>query len=247
MPFKSKQITYGLAQDAYPQEMMNQYIEDLNKELQLERELVGVTYIFQAEEYETCPVEEVVGKLPYCLMVKQASKGKASKSRLQHYNCDGGTTALGLEPSTERIESGEEYFSYNLYASNAIARRMRSHIKTLSSELPVTYGMLIQPLRECTKKPDVIIGIVNPLQAMRLIQGEEYYTGVKPKIDMGAMQGMCSEVTTSPYLTGQMNVSVMCPSTRMLCKWSENDMAVGIPFERFKRIVEGVIATKPSY
>ena len=247
MPFKSKLITYGLAQDAYPQETINHYIEDLKEVLDLKRKLVGITYIFQKEDYEKCQVEEVAGKLPYCVMVKQASMGRASKSRLEHHNCDGATTALGLEPSTERIESGEEYFSYNLYASNAIARRMRSSIKTLSSQMPVTYGMLIQPLRECSQKPDVIIGIVNPLQAMRLVQGDEYHTGVKPKIDMGAMQGMCSEATTSPYLTGEMNVSVMCPSTRMLCKWSENDMLVGIPFERFTRIVEGVIATKPSY
>lgn len=247
MPFKSKKITYGLAQDVYPQKEINQYLEDLGEVLELKRELVGITYFFQKEDYDKCPVKEVAAKMPYCVMVKQAAKGQASKSRLEHHKCDGGTTALGLEPSTERIESGEEYFSYNLYASNAIARRMRNSIKSLHSYMPVTYGILIEPLRECTKKPDVIIGIVNPLQTMRLIQGYEYHTGVKPNIDMGAMQAMCSEVTTSPYLTGEMNVSVMCPSTRMLCKWSENDMLVGVPFERFVSIVEGVIATRPSY
>ena len=68
-----------------------------------------------------------------------------------------------------------------------------------------------------------------------------------PAIDMGAMQGMCSEVTVSPYLTGELNVSVLCPSTRMLCKWSENDMAVGIPFELFEAVTKGIIATQPNY
>lgn len=63
----------------------------------------------------------------------------------------------------------------------------------------------------------------------------------------GAMQGMCSEVTVSPYLTGELNVSVLCPSTRMLCKWSENDMAVGIPFELFEAVTKGIIATQPNY
>ena len=33
----------------------------------------------------------------------------------------------------------------------------------------------------------------------------------------------------------------------MLCKWDENDMAVGIPFELFETVTEGVAATKPSY
>ena len=43
------------------------------------------------------------------------------------------------------------------------------------------------------------------------------------------------------------DVSVLCPRTRMLCKWDENDMAVGIPFELFETITRGVEATIPSY
>ena len=93
-------------------------------------------------------------------------------------------------------------------------------------------------------QPDVIIAIVNAYQAMRMIQGYEYDSGIKPKIDMGAMQGMCSEVTAVPYITGKMNVSVLCPSTRMLCRWEDSDMAVGIPFHQFESIVKGIMATK---
>ena len=82
---------------------------------------------------------------------------------------------------------------------------------------------------------------------MRIVQGYEYNTGKKPAIDMGAMRGMCSELTVSPYLTGELNVSVLCPRTRMLCKWSEHDMGVGIPFELFEQITDGVVATQPNY
>ncbi len=103
------------------------------------------------------------------------------------------------------------------------------------------------PLKACVQTPDVIIVMTNALQSMRLVQGYEYRTGKKPAVDMGAMQGMCSELTVSPYLTGEMNVSVLCPSTRMLCKWDENDMAVGIPFELFEMVTEGTVATKPNY
>lgn len=247
MPYKHGNITYGLPQDAYPQAEINQYANDLTEMVGLNWELVGITFMFDKEGYDLCPVEEIKAQTPYCVMVKQAAKGRECKCRLEHHKCDGATTALGLERSTGKIESGQEYFSYNLYASNAIARRMRSNIKSLHDTEELTYGILIQLLKQCTNRPDVIIGIINPYQAMRLVQGYEYHTGVKPNIDMGAMQAMCSEVTTSPYLTGEMNVSVMCPSTRMLCGWSENDMAVGIPFELFEKIVEGVIATKPSY
>ena len=121
-------------------------------------------------------------------------------------------------------------------------------------DLPGTYSLSAYSPEELyvrkqiiEQTPDVVIVMTNAYQSMRMVQGYEYGTGKKPAIDMGAMQGMCSELTISPYLTGEMNVSVLCPSTRMLCKWSENDMAVGIPYELFEQIVEGVEATQPNY
>ena len=61
------------------------------------------------------------------------------------------------------------------------------------------------------------------------------------------MQAMCSEATVVPYMTGEINVSVMCPSTRMLCKWEETDMIIGIPYELFEMTVDGVECTVPEY
>ena len=187
-------------------------------------------------------------KTAYCVMVKLAdTAGKGVKTKLENHACDGATTALALEPSTEEIETGRTYFSYDLYSSNAVARRHRSSIMSLHRTGTRTYGVAIVPLSQCRKTPDVIISVCNPWQAMRMVQGYEYFTGVKPKIDMGAMQAMCSEVTVVPYLTGEINVSVMCPSTRMLCKWEETDMLVGIPYELFEMMVDGVESTVPEY
>lgn len=248
MPYKHKNIEYGLPHEEYPKNSILDCIDVLKETIGLEREPVGITFLFTKEDYDNYPVEETSHATAYCVMVKNAVlNNKAIKCRLEHHKCDGATTAFALEDSTERIESGQEYFSYNLYSSVAVARRMRSSIKSLH-RMPVhTYGIAIVPLRECERTPDVIIAVTNALQSMRFVQGYEYHTGKKPAIDMGAMQGMCSELTVSPYLTGEMNVSVLCPSTRMLCKWSENDMAVGIPFELFQTITDGVVATKPNY
>lgn len=247
MPYKHLSIKYGLPHKEYPKEDMNDWTECLKEEIGLESEPVGITFLLNKESYDLFPVEETQVAMPYCVMVKQAFSGKALKSRLEHHKCDGATTALGLERSCEKIESGEEYFSYELYSSLSVARRMRSQIKSLHREPVETYGIGIVPLKDCKSNPDIIIVKANPFQAMRMVQGYEYFSGKKPVIDMGAMQGMCSELTVSPYLTGEMNVSVFCPSTRMLCKWDQADMGVGIPYELFARIVEGVVATKPNY
>lgn len=248
MPYSHKNIKYGREFDEYPKETIVKCIDTLQEVIDLKREPVGITFLFNKEDYDDYPVEETKTAMPYCVMVKQAAiKVKGIKCRLEHHKCDGATTAFALEDSTEQIESGKEYYSYKLYSSVAVARRMRESIKSLHRMPVTTYGMAILPLRDCERKPDVIIAMTNALQAMRFVQGYEYHTGKKPKIDMGAMQGMCSELTVSPYLTGELNVSVLCPSTRMLCKWDENDMAVGMPYELFEMITDGVAATEPEY
>jgi uncharacterized protein (DUF169 family) len=247
MPYRHEKIDYGLQHEGYDAEKTAQLALILKDAIGLARSLVGVKLFFLKEGYEACDVPEPASKRSYCLMVKAAANGRPYKSRLEHHNCDGGTTALALEKSTAEIESGEAYYSYHLYASPSSARRHRLSIKSLHNYLPLTYGIMTVPLEQSTIEPDVVIGIINPYQAMRIVQGYEYYTGVKPSLDLGAMQGLCSEVTVSPYLSGELNLSVLCPSTRMLCKWKEEDMAVGFPFEQFEKIVRGVIHTKPNY
>ena len=244
MPFYNKQIEYQKAQSPYPQDYINQITQDANQILNLKLPFVGVHFCFSQEDYDAFDVPELKSATTYCIMVKKAMQGMASKSKLEHHKCDGGTTALGLEKSTERIESGQEYFSYHLYDSNTAARRMRNSIVSLHHYQPVTYGIVLQPLAECTRQPDVILGVVNGLQAMRLVQGYEYFSGEKPQIDLGAMQAFCSELTAVPYLSGKMNLSVMCPSTRVLCQWDASDLAVGIPFHQYESILRGVIATE---
>ena len=248
MPFKSDKIKYGLPHQAYPQESIVECIDNLRETIHIDREPVAITLLFTEEDYNNYPVEEFKHKMAYCQMVKAAAvDGRAIKCRVEHHTCDGATTALALEPSTERIESGQEYFSYQLYSSVATARRHREAIKSLH-RMPVnTWGVAIVPLKDCVQTPDVIIMVCNAYQAMRVVQGYTYFTGKKPAVDLGGMQAMCSELTVSPYLTGEMNVSVFCPSTRMLCMWDETDMAVAIPYEKFEMITDGVVATVPNY
>jgi uncharacterized protein (DUF169 family) len=243
MPFKSDKISYGLPRDPYDPERAAALVADLTTAIGLRRQPVGVRLLFTAKEYDDAAGTEPKVALSYCAMVEQASRGKTVKSRLRHHRCDGGTTALGLEPSTERIESGQEYFSYDLFSSPAAARRLRSGIRSLHREGAATYGIVLAPLAEMKLQPDVVLLIADAYQTMRLTQGWVYANGSKPAIDYGAMQALCSEVTVVPYLTGEMNISALCPSTRILARWKDDEMAVGVPFERFALTVEGVIAT----
>lgn len=247
MPFKTDKISYGFPHQEYPKADVDEALRKLEGTIGLQREPVAITFLYDQDEFDAYPAEVRDARIPYCVMVKKASEGVGRKTLLQHHACDGGTTALGLEPSTPEIDSGRTYFSYNLYSSVSTARRHLASIKRLCDGPFSVHGVAVVPLSQCQRTPDVVICVVNAYQAMRLVQGYAYHTGKKPQVDMGAMQAMCSEVTASPYLTGELNVSVMCPSTRMLCKWDETDMLVGIPYELFDLVASGVEATVMDY
>lgn len=243
LPYKHPNISYGLPTDAYSKELTSEYTQDLVAALGLSRKPVGIKFIYGHEEYEALDVPEIKGKTAYCVMVEKASRGISNKSNLAHHLCDGATTALGLEPSNATIESGEAYFSYHLYSSKAAAHRMRKSIHSFHNENLTVYGLEIRPISEFITSPDVVILVGNSYQVMRIVQGYTYQTGEKPPIDCGAMQAVCSEATVVPYLTGSLNMSVFCPSSRMLSKWADSELVVGLPYEIFAEIVQGVMAT----
>jgi len=246
MPYKAKNIDFGENKHVLDIDMLRDYTENLMLLLDLKRYPVGVRLINEQEEFDSLDIPVVKGKMAYCQMIERGTKGRTYKSRLENHSCDGATTALALEKSTTRIESGEEYYSYNLYSSKAAARRMRSSVISLSWQELSTYAVLTGPLADFTIQPDLVIVLAKPYVVMRIVQGYEYAYGIKPCIDMGSMQAICSELTAGPLLRGDLNVSVLCPSTRMLAKWGDEEMGVSLPFERFFQLVEGIFGTMIS-
>lgn len=243
MPFKHEKLSYGFPQDPFDTDMVKELVEDLDCTLNLNRKPVGIKLCFTEEEYSGIKWDEPRVPLAYCVVVEKATRGRKFKVRLEHLNCDGGTTALYLEPSNNNIESGAEYFSYNLYQTQAAARRVRDGVPGLYRTGSKVFGVAVGPLEEFEITPDVVILMVNPYQTMRIQQGSLYHEGGRLETSGASMQALCAEATVQPYLTGKLNTSPLCPSTRFLAKWKDEEMAVGIPYEKFKSMVEGVIAT----
>jgi uncharacterized protein (DUF169 family) len=56
-------------------------------------------------------------------------------------------------------------------------------------------------------------------------------------------QAVCVECTAYPIITNQINISLFCSGTRFLAKWLDTEIAVGIPFDKFANVIEGVRLT----
>lgn len=236
MPVYEKKDKFKINKNDFNKEIS----EMLKKELRIATEPVGVQFYYTKEEFEQSEFENSRYKMAYCVYVKKALEDKIRlKTTTDSHYCDGATTALGMEEPTQEIRSGRTYFSYGLYETKGIAQKVWKEVPAFWDNNIRLYGIGIAPLKDYTSEPDIVIIISDALSMMRLIQSTLYKEGKRVKLDVSSMQGICSEVTATPYLTGDINISFLCPSTRKLCKWENNDLAAGIPYNKLTSIIDG--------
>jgi len=208
--------------------------------INMNRNIVGVKFLFTEEEYNNANAPQIKGATPYCVMVKLASSGVCIKACAENFKCPGGKKALGIVPIDAEALSGKRYFDLGLYQDLATARKFQEDITFLSSSL---VGVMLKPLEQFDELPNVIIMITNSYNTMRILQGYSYKYGLNKEYKLGGSQALCSEVTAYPYENNSINISAMCSGTRFWCGWDHNDMAVGMAGNLFHDVVNGVIAT----
>jgi len=209
-----------------------------------ERPGVGVTFFSDEREYRNCAAETARHALSFCMMVKLAAMGRTLKADESRVSCPGAKRALGLIRPNEDFNSGARYFSLGLYKNMDTARATAETV-TLIPPGDV-YGFSVQELASCDEPPQVVILVCNPYQAMRIVQGYAYHFGPAPGIRSNGMQGVCSELTARPFVTGDINVSLLCSNTRFSCAWRDAELGVGMPFEMLPIVLDGVIRTVNS-
>lgn len=214
--------------------------DDLKCVLDLNRHIVGVKFIFTKEEFDSINVDRVKYKLSYCNMVKFATKGRCLKANLENFLCSGSITALGLREPDSAALSGKIYHSFNIYDSLCTAKEVRKDATYLNQK---TYGVLVMPLERFETDPDTVLIIANPYQSMRIIQGYNFHYGAAKNIKMIGNSGICSGCTAAPYDNNDLNVSLLCSNSRFTAKWNDNELGVGLPFNVFERLYDGIMKT----
>lgn len=207
------------------------------------REFVGIRFLFTEAEYKSVEATEPQKPINYCQMVRSATKGHAIKATETMHKCPAAIRCLGLAEPEEHHRSGRRAFGNQLYHDLGTAKYSRDR-QTLCDHK--AYGVLIKPLSqydEAEPPPQVIQIITNPYHAMRVLQGYTYYHGIYTNFKMSGLQAICSESTAYPYMSNNINLSMLCGGTRMACQWEDSEVDVSIPFSKFALTVEGVLRT----
>lgn len=208
--------------------------------LELKRKAVGIKFIFEKKEYDEFKANRIDNMMAYCTMVRNASQGKSYKVCLKNFACLGSAMALGLLKPNNGTISGKRRSENGSYKDLCISRSLSRDMVYCQHEI---YGVGIMPLEEYKETPDVVIIITDPYNAMRIIQGNSYHNGQTKGIKMAGMQALCQECTSFPFETNEVNISMMCSGTRLLAQWNRDELAIGIPFNKFATILDGIKQT----
>lgn len=221
-------------------EEIRQDVVKMNCALNLDKKIVGVKFLFNQADFDLAIAKEVINKLNYCVMVRAAMAGKALKAKGESLACLAGARALGLAATDDYYRSGQNGKRLGLYHDLATAKRVYDGMSRCEHNC---CGIMVKPLEEYDDDPDVVIIISNAYNVMRVVQGYSYYSGIQSHFKMTGNQAICSEATAYPYLSNNINVSMLCIGTRHRAKWSDNELAVAFPYNLFTTVTAGVMET----
>lgn len=208
--------------------------------LDLDRKPVGIKFFFDQEEFDNFEVNQRDRKVTYCNSVQLASKGHEMKLTKENQGCPNGAFALNFTDVPPPISSGKGRFSKNIYKDIETSKQINDDMKFME-ERP--YGIAVMPLESYKIDPDVVIVVGSSYNVMRMIQGHGFFNGYTNNLRTVGLQAVCQDLTTYPYNTDDINISLLCPGTRLVADWVADEIGIGIPFGKWFEIVEGVKET----
>lgn len=221
-------------------EAITELVSKADCALELERKIVGVKFISTAEEFQRAEAQSFDNRMPYCVLVKLASMGHSRKAHLDNFGCLAAARAFGMVAPSEEWLLGCQYRDRGMYRDLEIAKKVVNNTTNLSLN---PYGVMVKPLAAYTTNPDVVLIITTPYNVMRLVQGYTYTYGTYKNFKLIGNQAFCSECTAYPMDSGDINISVLCAGTRYMAGWNKDEMALGLPFDKFGGMVEGLYST----
>ncbi len=208
--------------------------------LALDRKPVGVKFFFDRDEFMNFKVDQRDRKVTYCNSVQLASIGKSMKLTNDNQGCPNGAFALNFRPVPPPIASGVGRHSKNIYHDVETSKSINDKMEFMKKE---PFGIAVMPLEAFEEEPDVVIVVSSPYNIMRMLQGYGHFYGYTDNLRTIGLQAVCQDLTTYPYNTQDINITLLCPGTRLVADWKEGEIGMGLPFNRWYSIVEGVKQT----
>lgn len=209
--------------------------EIMKSSLGIRDNVVGVK-LFKKEDEIPKDLDPIERPFRYCSMIQNARlEGTSFLARADYHECKGGAAGLGLMECPENIASGSLYFDklHKCETKDVGASIAANMPRLLAGTTVATY---VAPLSKMVMNPDVVIFVGSPLQARRIVQAVMFTKGGRANFNTAGIQSFCVDATSSPYLKGEVNVSLGCDGSARNAGLDDSSVVVGIPFAMMEDI-----------
>jgi len=156
--------------------------------------------------------------------------------------CPVGAVVLGFVEPSKSFLSGDLFYG-RYQATREAAKKMAQLIPRIQ------YGkysaILAAPLEKIPLDPDLVVIYGNSAQMMRLIHGILWGEGGRLQFGM-AGEAVCADTIAQPMITGEPQLSIPCYGDRRFAGTTDEELAMGIPYEMIDRVIEGLEKTHKS-
>ncbi|MFC1824566.1 DUF169 domain-containing protein [Thermodesulfobacteriota bacterium] len=198
-------------------------------------EILGLENKPVGTRYTNRPPQDVWNrKLPACMSILNAKRGKTVLINSKTSLCPGGAYYLGFAESHD--PKALEFLSRVecIFSGRATAKNHLMHCPPPA--LGIAQNLLLAPLESypiAKGNPELVLFFVNPAQASDLFGLVAYYIG-KP-CSLTSFGATCRSSIGNPYSTGEPDISFIDVSARNMGNYSENELIVSLP-ERYARL-----------
>lgn len=202
--------------------------------LGLDRKPVAVT--FTTDEMESGSRE----RISFCQALKRAAGGEAFVIEAENSACPGGSWHCGLTepPSGPAWRFLQRFLTRGEKLTHSIVSFHR--MLALGSPPPtgLTDRVVVGPADRASLRPDVVVFLVDPEQACRLITLDHYWDGMPLQVEVTG--SLCHAAIAYPVVTGRTNVTFGDWTARRMQKYPRDTVFLSVPYERMAALVAAV-------
>lgn len=209
------------------------YAKTIKDVLRLRGEPVAIKLIREGEQVPE-GYEEPVNQMSHCQAVFRAREGESFYMPLSSQGCLVGTSALGMNPTNEKVASGEFHVGIGMHDSREAAAKMISERMCVPFK---TVGEIVCPLKDADFEPDVVTIEDIPERIYWIVPLSTAENGGRVEFSTAPFQCACEDITAVPICTGRPNISLGCFGCRKKTQMAADELALGIPYAMIPSIV----------
>ncbi len=179
-------------------------------------------------------------KTPICKAIKLASEGESYIIDEETSTCPGGNMYCGFSerPSGDKKRRLQNFLTRGEKLTGTIVSFERMQKLSVEPPTGLSDRIIICPLNKAELRPDLVLFLVNPEQACRLVTLDTYWDGLSP--DQQIIGAMCHTAISYTLMSGKTNLSMGDWTARHHQRFDPDLLFLSVPYERIDNLIKAI-------